>query len=631
MAEMFRKWEAEDELEEARKRVQVTEEGGEIGEGHTEVDKAPHIPKHFIDMVPTTKDDLTLHIADTFPEDPIPSSPGYRPPTVEEILDEDAPPVWRTVPNEFGVFREYSEPLKYDPESQVTLDPMEEMLDREDLSEEGSHIGPFANKSQFCLYDWWYNSSITKSLEDFNCLIDVLRSRGFSLEDLAGFQAQLAQQKLDDYIHPSGVFSSEDGWRESAVEIPLPKPKVSHTSEAAAPTFTVKGIHHRGLMDIIRGIFEGPWDIASRVISCAHICTCIAVVNGVNGPRKPIHIYTNTYDSDAAREAHETLQQQQRDPNDTPEVPYIIFPLMIGSDATHLTSFGAAATWPFYLYSGALSKYVRGMPSKFTAQHLAYIPSLPDTIQDAYLKAYGTAASADVLTFCKHELMQCVWLLLLDEEFMDTYKNGILVVCGDGVTCRIFPPFHDLLGRLPGKNSCHGTQTPSPAQTDSKQQQRDIKKARKLIFEDGRSLASRRVKDLLDARSLNPIQPAFSVQLSPFGVNVYDLFAPDLMHEFELGVWKGTFTHLLRLVAAQGDDMLKEFNRRMCNMPTFGHDKIRKFWNDVAAQKNLAACDYEDFLVCIMPAFEGLLPLQDDEMCSDLLFELANLHALAKL
>ncbi|KAI0641473.1 hypothetical protein C8Q79DRAFT_919741 [Trametes meyenii] len=69
----------------------------------------------------------------------------------------------------------------------------------------------------------------------------------------------------------------------------------------------------------------------------------------------------------------------------------------------------------------------------------------------------------------------------------------------------------------------------------------------------------------------------------------------------------------------------------MRNMPTFRRDRIRKFWNDVAAQKNLAARDYEDFLVCIMPAFEGLLPLQDDETCADLLFELANWHALAKL
>ena len=32
-----------------------------------------------------------------------------------------------------------------------------------------------------------------------------------------------------------------------------------------------------------------------------------------------------------------------------------------------------------------------------------------------------------------------------------------------------------------------------------------------------------------------------------------------------------------------------------------------------------------------MPAFEGLLPLPDDQTCADMLFELANWHALAKL
>ena len=32
-----------------------------------------------------------------------------------------------------------------------------------------------------------------------------------------------------------------------------------------------------------------------------------------------------------------------------------------------------------------------------------------------------------------------------------------------------------------------------------------------------------------------------------------------------------------------------------------------------------------------MPAFEGLLPLPDDHTCADMLFELANWHALAKL
>ncbi|KAI0641474.1 hypothetical protein C8Q79DRAFT_919347 [Trametes meyenii] len=469
---------------------------------------------------------------------------------------------------------------------------MEELLDDEDQSGPASGIGPFANKSQFRLYDWWYNSSVTKSLEDLDCLVDVLLSRGFSLEHLAGFRAQLAQQKLDDYAHPSGVFSSEDGWRESSVEIPLPKPTVLHASEEAAPTFTVKGIHHRGLTDVVRGVSEDE-EFAKQYHWSPH--KTFWQVPGTSPPessctqQKPIRVYTNTYDSDAAREEHEKLQQQPRNPNDAPDIPYVIFPLMVGSDATHLTSFGAAAEWPIYVYCGMLSKYLRGMPSKFTAQHLAYIPSLPDTIQDAYLKAYGTAASADVLTFCKRELMQRIWLLLLDEEFVDAYKNGILVICGDGVTRRVFPRFMTYSADYPEKilvsalkplaccpcprclvakadipeTVAPDDQEPlAPARTDSKQQQCDIRKARKLIFKDGRSLASKRVKDLLDARSLNPIQPAFSVRLSPFGVNVYDLFAPDLMHKFELGVWKETFTHLLCLVAAQGDDMLKEFNRR---------------------------------------------------------------------
>lgn len=69
------------------------------------------------------------------------------------------------------------------------------------------------------------------------------------------------------------------------------------------------------------------------------------------------------------------------------------------------------------------------------------------------------------------------------------------------------------------------------------------------------------VGHLISLTHLNK-QSAFSVCLGDLGVNAYELFVPDLMHEFELGIWKGTFTHLLRLLAAQGDDAVQEFNRR---------------------------------------------------------------------
>lgn len=52
------------------------------------------------------------------------------------------------------------------------------------------------------------------------------------------------------------------------------------------------------------------------------------------------------------------------------------------------------------------------------------------------------------------------------------------------------------------------------------------------------------------------------MMLAPFDFNTYDLFKPDLLHEFELGVWKAILIHLLRILYALGGDRIQEFNRR---------------------------------------------------------------------
>lgn len=115
---------------------------------------------------------------------------------------------------------------------------------------------------------------------------------------------------------------------------------------------------------------------------------------------------------------------------------------------------------------------------------------------------------------------------------------------------------------------------------------------------------------------LSIIQSAFSVRLAPFGFNHYSMFVPDILHEFELGVWKATLTHLLRILHAEGRDRIQIFNSRFVLMlsifvlnvhsmlrfrrvPTFGRDTIRQFDTNVSAMKRLAARDYEDILqVC---------------------------------
>ena len=40
------------------------------------------------------------------------------------------------------------------------------------------------------------------------------------------------------------------------------------------------------------------------------------------------------------------------------------------------------------------------------------------------------------------------------------------------------------------------------------------------------------------------------------------LFVVDLLHEFELGVWKAIFTHLLRILYAVGGDRIQELDKR---------------------------------------------------------------------
>jgi hypothetical protein len=40
------------------------------------------------------------------------------------------------------------------------------------------------------------------------------------------------------------------------------------------------------------------------------------------------------------------------------------------------------------------------------------------------------------------------------------------------------------------------------------------------------------------------------------------MFVVDLLHEFELGVWKAIFTHLLQVLYAAGDDKIQTLNKR---------------------------------------------------------------------
>ena len=88
----------------------------------------------------------------------------------------------------------------------------------------------------------------------------------------------------------------------------------------------------------------------------------------------------------------------------------------------------------------------------------------------------------------------------------------------------------------------------------------------------------------------------------------------DLLHEFELGVWKALFKHLIRVLhaAASHGGLVAELDRRYVNftvsyrklivttryraIPTFGSSTIRRFATNASEMKKLAARDFEDLL-----------------------------------
>ena len=53
--------------------------------------------------------------------------------------------------------------------------------------------------------------------------------------------------------------------------------------------------------------------------------------------------------------------------------------------------------------------------------------------------------------YLQWELMQSVWRILLDDEFMDAYENGFVITFPDGIQRWVFPRFFTYLADYPEK------------------------------------------------------------------------------------------------------------------------------------------------------------------------------------
>ncbi|KAJ3540172.1 hypothetical protein NMY22_g4410 [Coprinellus aureogranulatus] len=524
---------------------------------------------------------------------------------------------------------------------------------RKDVAKQSvsSACAPFANSSVFRLVKFFYTTFSDASIKGFNAFVNgVLKAKDFKLSDIPKkFSLQKELKKLDNINTTESPFAYSGVWYESTVSIALPA-EGQKVPEIKAPRLNVDGVHHRKLVEVIRSAFTGT-------DSANYHYTPVKTFWQPTADSKEQRVYGEVYQSDAFWEEHEAIVQSL--PVDKRDMPVAVAAMMLSSDSTHLANFGSASLWPCYLYLGNQSKYERGKPSSYAAHHLIYIPTLPKDLQDQYQEAHpGQPASANTITFLKRELIQAVWRLVLDGEFKAAYKDGLVIDCGDGITRRIFPRFFTYSADYPekvmlssilflAKRGCPEDLTEkvyfdelgttndlrrrAHLRVDNEARRKRIDKARKYIFDKGKGPAAKNVTNILGENSEAPVRNAFSEFLSPFGFNFFSLFVPDLLHEFELGVWKATFTHLMRILHTCTGNQIQILNKRFREVPTFGRDTIRKFCNNASSMKKMAARDFEDLLQCSLPVFECLLPEPHNKIVLDFLFVLSCWHATAKL
>ncbi|TCD70859.1 hypothetical protein EIP91_001167 [Steccherinum ochraceum] len=647
---------------------------------------------------------------------PTPSSPTPDPALQDDPEDSVVWKIFRSAANIFGIYREYHSPempthhpddhltlhdLTLDPDPLITpptsspfalasLRDTDDAANSEDTSNATSHLAsahddrgtststvfesgaptttpmvseppppstpaPFANWSVYWLMKWMWSGSDKKSLAECNALVsEVIQKEGFDPSHFANFDAGRETAKLDAFLNTN----AKDGWKTSDVTIEVPDGKRHQSpSDPPVPTFSVPGLHHRSIVEIIKT----AWTDASA--DKFHFLPFKQYWR--RSADKVERIHDEIYSSDAFIRAHEDLQHSK--PEEGCTLERVVCALMFWSDSTHLASFGDASLWPLYMFFGNQSKYVRGRPNSGACHHVAYIPKLPDKIRDFFSALTGKSLSDDAQTLCRRDLMHSVWRLLLDADFRHAYVHGIIIKCTDGITRRVYPrlftysadyPEKVLLATIRSMGDCLCPRCKilkplvpelgmirdfkrrlTAARVDNNIFRSVVTTARNAIYKAGAAIKARVVGEILDPQSLIPVKNAFSEfaeavseGVAPHAWNFFTMFVPDLMHEFELGEFKRFFTYLIRLLEAIGAGAVQEMNRRYRLMPTFGRFTIRKKSVDTSALKKLAAHDYEDYVRTAMPVFEKLFPNPlHDKLVQDMLFTLADWHALAKL
>jgi hypothetical protein len=305
--------------------------------------------------------------------------------------------------------------------------------------------GPFATKTAFELAEWYWGSA-QKSFSDFEKLIRILGDPQFSIPNAVDVNWRAAFRVLgsnrEDLSEEAGRWIQDDGWKTTPITIQVPFHKLQKNT--GMHDYFAGNLRHRNILSVIKEKIANAED--SRQF---HYQPYRSVWKP--SPDSPeVELYGELYSSRAFRDANEEIQRlPSTQANEGLE--RVVVSLMFWSDGTKLTNFGGSTLWPCYMFFGNESKYRRCQPSELLGHQIAYfikvwistpmpraLPLMPvlqlsDTFKDFLKDLNGGRVPSDALfSHCVRELFQGQWAVLLDDELIDTMKNGIVLRCPDG-------------------------------------------------------------------------------------------------------------------------------------------------------------------------------------------------------
>ena len=229
---------------------------------------------------------------------------------------------------------------------------------------------PFRNDSIFEMVKTLHLGPSSKTAQGMDTVAELISSGRILPEELSGFKTVTELRHLDEFAAKSPIAGGP--WRTGSVKIKMPCMRThnpSFSTEGDAPDFEVPGVRYRCLVDLLVSKVQDPSTSGSFVHTPFTEWWCPP------GSTTPIRIYSEAYSSDTAVQLFEEVKGIPP-PAGFPHVESVVMLLMLGSDATHLASFGTASLWPIYVFFGNMSKYDSSRPSEFAACHLAYLPKV---------------------------------------------------------------------------------------------------------------------------------------------------------------------------------------------------------------------------------------------------------------